>query len=161
MSKPAVRLGDLVGHAPQEIMRLGPAAPAVMASGAAAMTAAAAMPGTVVKPVGAPPKIATGAIVKGSTCVSFDKRPAAHVTGSIAPCAVELGAPIPVKKGSSTVFVDGRAAARLGDPLVCKAAILSGSSVVSINDKPKFASRPKAKKTLQQEWAEKTSKTQA
>ena len=141
--KPAARMGDLVGHSPADFSRLGPAAPAALTAGAAMGAAAAAMPGTTFKP-GPPPKVPSGMIAVGSPNVFINFRPAARATLSLAPCVVEFGVPIPVKKGAKTVKINGRPAARIGDSLMCKAAVLSGSSDVKIGDKTPKVRGPKA-----------------
>lgn len=38
-----------------------------------------------------------------------------------------------VSKGSSTVFIEGKAAARIGDKLDCNSFIMSGASTVNIS----------------------------
>jgi uncharacterized Zn-binding protein involved in type VI secretion len=78
------------------------------------------------------PGTIAGAVV---TSVFLDGRPAA-VRGSTHICALPPKAgphpPNPIVGGSRSVFIGGRAAARLGDRCACGAHVVSGTSKVFI-----------------------------
>ncbi len=73
----------------------------------------------------------------GATTVLIGGRPAA-TQGTLHNCALPPNAgphpPTPITKGSGTVFIEGNAAARIGDTAGCGAQIVSGDTTVLIGD---------------------------
>lgn len=74
--------------------------------------------------------IATVMIGKLAAAVALDPASTTHVC-SIVPPPPHLSSS-PVTGGSKTVFIGGKAAARVGDPVGCGATILSGAFDVLI-----------------------------
>jgi uncharacterized Zn-binding protein involved in type VI secretion len=145
----AARLADPIGHSPTMSWLLagllagaaiavagvaivatgGLAAVAIVAGGAAA----GAGLGEMLSTMSWAPKDVCGAIDKAcSINVLINGRPAARAHVDLAVCSKHSGSPLPIAVGSSTVFINGMPAARVGDTIGCGAVITSGSNDVYI-----------------------------
>ena len=71
-----------------------------------------------------------GAIIKGSSNVFIEKKPAARAMVDIVTCGKHGPVPPIIAQGSETVFVNGSPLARYGDKVTCGATIKSGAKTV-------------------------------
>jgi uncharacterized Zn-binding protein involved in type VI secretion len=84
------------------------------------------------------PDSSDGAITSGGASTVFINGQPAAIVGSMdrdhAPYGRPHGphVPNPIVSGSATVFFDGKAAARVGDPFACGHVVASGSPDVNI-----------------------------
>ncbi|CDH07160.1 putative Rhs family protein [Xenorhabdus bovienii str. oregonense] len=72
-----------------------------------------------------------GVLDSGSGNVIIEGKPAARATVDMAKCSKHPAPPL-IAQGSESVFINGQPAARVGDKLVCGAAIKGGASKVFI-----------------------------
>ncbi|WP_338156721.1 PAAR domain-containing protein, partial [Xenorhabdus bovienii] len=72
-----------------------------------------------------------GMLDSGSGNVMIEGKPAARATVDMAKCSKHPAPPL-IAQGSESVFINGQPAARVGDKLVCGAAIKGGASKVFI-----------------------------
>ncbi len=148
MTAPAARQGDAISHTGSATgfglggtlglaaglalltVATGGADLAVLAAvgGAVALTGGGALAGM---KIGATYGHATGDITTGSPNVHVNARNAARTLADVAVCD-EHDAPQKIATGSTSVFINGMPAARLGDLTICDARITSASSNVFI-----------------------------
>ena len=72
-----------------------------------------------------------GTLISGSANVFINDRPATMATASMVDCAQD-GPSMQMAEGSSTVFINGLPAARVGDQTTCGGKVMAGSSSVII-----------------------------
>ncbi|RJF98074.1 PAAR domain-containing protein [Noviherbaspirillum saxi] len=145
----AARLGDSIGHSPTMNWLLkgvvvgaaiGMASVAVIGTGGVAaaaiiggLAATGAEVGELLSTMSWAPKEACGVISgKCSSNVFINGIPAARAHVDVVNCAKHSSSFLPIATGSATVYINGQAAARMGDKTGCSAVISDGSENVFI-----------------------------
>ncbi|AKJ30736.1 PAAR domain-containing protein [Caldimonas brevitalea] len=82
----------------------------------------------------------TGPIIKGSSDVFIEGRPAARMT-DVAACSKE-SSPQPIVEGSETIFVNGLPMARVGHKLLCGAVVDQGRDSVFVDQTTAACAQP-------------------